>query len=244
MRRDIFVDDSFALGGFTSGREGIWTRDSADMPATADYMELSAALGTSPERMVRPYQANGQRAAVVEPRHGGSGIIKDNELTKTDGLVTAHRGLVLTVIAADCVPAYLMDREAGVIGLMHCGRQAAAGELLRNGVDCMVSLGASAERIAMIIGHHICRDCYEVGEEVCKEFADCFTPGQLMEIFAVKDGRYFLSLSQALIFKALELGIPGENIFLRGECTCHCTEFFSYRRGDRGKQNLAYLMMK
>ena len=61
MRTDILMDDSFAVGGFTSGREGIWTRESADMPPTSDYVELSAALGTTPEKMVRPYQATGRK---------------------------------------------------------------------------------------------------------------------------------------------------------------------------------------
>ncbi len=244
MRTDILMDDSFAVGGFTSGREGIWTRESADMPPTSDYAELSAALGTTPEKMVRPYQANGQRAAIVVPRHGGSGINKDNELTKTDGLVTAHRGLALTVIAADCAPVYLADRKAGVIGLLHCGRQAAAGELLRNGIGCMELLGASKAHITMTVGHHICGSCYEVGEEVYSEFAESFSAEELSCIFTISEGRFFLSLFQTLRYKGLESGIAEESISRWGECTCHCTDFYSYRRGDRGKQDLAFLMMR
>lgn len=242
--RDIFIDDDFALGGFTSGKSGIWTRDSADMPSTADYTELSRSLGVPFERMVRPYQAGGATVAEVSLRHGGSGIIKDNELKKTDGLVTSQRGLMLTVIAADCVPVYLSDKKAGVIGLLHCGRQAAAGELLGNGIGLMEKQGASAERLSMTIGHHICGSCYEVGEEVIAEFTGSFTEPELGNIFRRIEGRLYLDLAAALTYKAERYGIDSDRIFRTSVCTCHSRGFYSYRRGDRGRQDLAFFMMK
>ena len=242
--RDIFIDDDFALGGFTSGDSGIWTRESADMPPTDDYTELSRSLGVPFEHMVRPYQAGGTTVAEVSFRHGGSGIIKDNELKKTDGLVTAQRGLMLTVIAADCVPVYLADAEAAVIGLLHCGRQAAAGELLGSGISLMEKLGASAERLSMTIGHHICGSCYEVGEEVTGEFTGSFTEAELGNIFRRKDGKLYLDLAAALTYKAESYGIASDRIFRTSVCTCHGRGFYSYRRGDRGRQDLAFFMMK
>ena len=233
--RDIFIDDGFALGGFTSGSSGIWTRESADMPPTADYTEFSRSLGVPIENMVRPYQAGGTNVAEV---------IKDNELKKTDGLVTSQRGLMLTVIAADCVPIYLADAEAEVIGLLHCGRQAAAGELLINGISLMEKLGASAERISMTIGHHICGRCYEVGEEVISEFNNSFTETELGNIFHRTEDGLYLDLAAALTYKAESYGITADRISRTSVCTCHGSGFYSYRRGDRGRQDLAFFMMK
>ncbi|MDD7515472.1 polyphenol oxidase family protein [Ruminococcus flavefaciens] len=243
-KKDIFIDNSFAIGGFTAGANGIWTRESPDSPPTEDYIRFCEDMGISLDRVIRPYQANAMKAAEVSPYHGGSGVIKDNELTKTDGLVTSHSGLMLSVIAADCAPVYLMDENAGVIGLLHCGWRSAAGELIYNGIEKMRALGASPENIRAVIGHHICRECYEVKEDVRAEFAKQFSAEELESIFTVRDGHMYLDISRTIILKVLREGISPENISDTGVCTCHNSEYFSYRRGDRGKQNLAFLMMR
>ena len=125
------------------GENGIWTRNEPFDPPADDYAALSSKLGIPLSRFIRPYQASGDKVETVTAKHGGSGVIKDNELKRTDGLVTAEKGVALSVIAADCVPVYLIARSAGVIGLLHCGWRSAAGELLHNGIAAMKELGAS-----------------------------------------------------------------------------------------------------
>ena len=237
-------DDAFMLVGFTSGNEGIWTRSEPTDPPTCDYVQLSEDLGVPLTRIVRPYQANASRVAVVGAEHGGMGVLRDNELKKTDGLVTAESGLVLSVIAADCVPIYLADREAGVTGLLHCGRQSTAGELLRNGIARMTELGAVPARISLALGPHICADCYEVGDEVRDEFAQSFTGTELEQIFLRRGDRLHLNMARAIAIGAQREGIAPENVRYIGDCTCHGRGYYSYRRGDRGLQNLAYLLKR
>ena len=244
MKDKEIINDSFALGGFTSGENGIWTRNEPfDQPAD-DYVTLSSKLGIPLSRFIRPYQASGDKVEIVTAEHGGSGVIKDNELKRTDGLVTAEKGVALSVIAADCVPVYLIARSAGVIGLLHCGWRSAAGRLLHNGIAAMKELGASPAEIQFIIGPHICADCYEVGEEVRTEYAKAFSEKELEAIFKVRDKRLYLSLSKALQLKAEAEGILREKISAVNECTCHDKSYYSYRRGDRGRQDLAYLVLK
>ena len=244
MKDMIVIDDDFAYGGFTSGRSGIWTRNGPDDPPVEDYVALGKRLGRELSCVVRPYQANGSRVAAVGRAHGGSGVIKDNELKKVDGIVTAERAIVLSVIAADCVPVYLADRESGAIGLLHCGRQAAAGDILHNGVEQMKSLGACPQRIHMHIGPHICGDCYEVGEEIRTELAGELSPDELEKVFSVRRERLYLDLSRVIRLKAAAEGITSDRITEPAACTCCGSGLYSYRRGDRGRQNLAFLMMR
>ena len=244
MKHETLIDNSFALGGFTSGEHGIWTRNEPDDPPTEDYTSLGEMLGVPLTRIVRPYQANGSKAAIVGNGHGGSGVIRGNDLTRTDALVTAQKGLVLSIIAADCAPVYLTEPEAGVIGLLHCGRQSAAGDLLHNAIGLMKELGAAPGHIKMTIGPHICRRCYEVGEEVRCEYTVAFSASELGEIFRVSEGRLYLDMSAAITIKAEREGILPGNIVSSGDCTCHGSGYYSYRRGDRGTQDLAYLIMK
>ena len=243
MKAVEIISNDFAQGGFTSGQNGIWTRNEPFDPPTDDYTALSRRIGVPLSRIIRPYQASGDNVATVTAEYGGSGVIKDNELKKVDGLVTAEKGLVLSIIAADCVPVYLMERQAGVIGLLHCGWRSAAGELLHNGVEAMKKLGASPAEMQLIIGPHICAECYEIGEKIRTEYAKVFNDKELEALFAVRDKSLYLSLTKALQLKAEAEGILREKISAVNECTCHDKFYYSYRRGDRGIQNLAYLMI-
>ncbi|MBR4626955.1 MAG: peptidoglycan editing factor PgeF [Ruminococcus sp.] len=244
MKEITMIDSDFALAGFTSGKEGIWSRNEPSDPPTNDYTALSKKLEMPLSRFIRPYQAGGDKVEIVGSEHGGSGVIKDNDLRKVDGLITAEKGLVLSIIAADCVPVYLVDEKAEVIGLLHCGWRSAAGMLIHNAVERMKKLGAVPSDIQIIIGPHICADCYEVGEEVRDEYAKVFAPEELERVFQQREGRLYLNLTQAIRLKLTSEGISCKNICAASGCTCHDTTYYSYRRGDRGKQNLAYIIMK
>ncbi|WP_024861926.1 polyphenol oxidase family protein [Ruminococcus flavefaciens] len=244
MTETVIIDNGFTLAGFTSGNEGIWSRNAPLDPPTSDYVRLSEKLGIQLSRFLRPYQAGGDRVETVTSEQVGSGVIKDSDFKKVDGLVTAEKGIVLSIIAADCVPVYLIDNRAEVAGLLHCGRKSAAGVLLHNAIERMKELGAVPSEIQVTIGPHICADCYEVGEEVRAEYAKAFAPKELESIFELQGESLHLSLRSAIRLKAAAEGISSQNITAINCCTCCHKEYYSYRRGDRGKQNLAYIMMK
>ena len=108
----------------------------------------------------------------------------------------------------------------------------------------MKELGAAPQDIKLIIGPHICSKCYEVGEEVRTEYAKVFAPKELDSLFEQRGKSIFLSLTETIRLKAAAEGLSANNISSFNDCTCHDTAFYSYRRGDKGKQNLAYIMMK
>ena len=244
MKEIRMIDNGFALAGFTSGSEGIWSRNEPLDPPTNDYTALSERLGIPLSCFIRPYQAGGDKVEIVTSEQGGSGVIKDNALKKVDGLITAEKNIVLSIIAADCVPVYLVDEKADVVGLLHCGRKSAAGMLIHNAVEHMKELGAVPQDIQVIVGSHICSKCYEVGEEVRTEYAKVFAPKELESLFEQCRKSIYLSLTETIRLKAIAEGIDDKKITAVNDCTCHDAAYYSYRRGDRGKQNLAYIMMK
>ncbi|WP_051411531.1 polyphenol oxidase family protein [Ruminococcus flavefaciens] len=244
MKSMTIIDDEFSFGGFTSGNEGIWTRNAPTDAPTDDYISLSERLRVPLTHIIRPYQASGDKVEIVGTEHGGMGVIKDNVLKKVDGIVTAEKGIALSVLAADCVPIYLIDKKAAVIGLLHCGWRSAAGSLLHNAVQRMKELGAVPAEIQVITGPHICPDCYEVGEDVRQAYAEVFTEKQLEKIFVIRNHKLYLDLSEAVRLKASSEGITDENISVINCCTCHDNSLYSYRRGDRGRQNAAFIIMK
>ena len=60
---------------------------------------------------------------------------------EADGIVTAEQGLPIFCFIADCVPVLLWDEKNRAAGAIHCGWRSAVGDILKNAVDAIVSLG-------------------------------------------------------------------------------------------------------
>ena len=66
---------------------------------------------------------------------------------EADGIVTSERGLPIMCMVADCVPVLLWDGEHSVAGAIRCGWRSSVGDILKNALDKMESLGAAPESI-------------------------------------------------------------------------------------------------
>ena len=91
---------------------------------------------------------------------------------KADALVTATKGIALSVLTADCQPVLFADKVAGVIGAAHAGWQGALSGVLDSTIDAMVGLGAARENIVAVIGPSISQKAYEVGADFAERFID------------------------------------------------------------------------
>lgn len=84
------------------------------------------------------------------------------ERPRADALVTDRRGVLLSILTADCAPVLLADPEAGVIGAAHAGWRGALGGVTDSTLAAMLRLGARIERIAAAVGPCIAQRSYEV----------------------------------------------------------------------------------
>ena len=99
------------------------------------------------------------------------------------------------------------------------------------------------------IGPSICRECYEVGEEVAQQFWEMFggresCGGIVTE--GKEEGKYQLDLWLANRRILEEAGIPPSRISVTDICTCHNSDYLFSHRGSRGHRgNLGvFLMLK
>jgi YfiH family protein len=154
-----------------------------------------------------------------------------------DALVTNEKGLPIAVGAADCYPVLFHDDKNRVIGAAHCGWKGTLGKIVKNTIEEMLKLGAEMSHIKVAIGQGICRENYEVSEDVIAQFREAGFPGYCWS------GRQ-LDLLAANRFVALESGIAAEQIWSMNRCTTE-PDFFSYRR-DQGKTGRmwAVIMLK
>lgn len=102
--------------------------------------------------------------------HDATGFIDQAYRVEADAQVSTMRSHALGMFAADCLPVLLADDEAGVIGAAHCGRRGLMQGVIDKTVEAMCAKGAQASRMTAILGPCICGDCYEVGEEIARDF--------------------------------------------------------------------------
>lgn len=124
---------------------------------------IAAAFEVAPSHLIGVHQVHSPTAVFVDGPWRG-------ERPHADALVTSARGLVLTVLTADCAPVLFADAEAGVIAAAHAGWKGAIGGVLESTVALMEEHGAQRARVAAAIGPCIHQRSYEVGPEFHARF--------------------------------------------------------------------------
>jgi len=156
-----------------------------------------------------------------------------------DGLLTARRGVILTVASADCVPVVLFDPEHSAGAVLHAGWRGTRSRIAREGVEALHRrFGSRPESLRALLGPAIGRCCYRVGEEVVEEFSAAGY--SLDSLFHREEGNgAHLDLSGANRLDLCDAGVDSASIQSVGWCT-HCLAglFPSYRREGSGTSRI------
>lgn len=187
---------------------------------------VATAMDVAPDQLVGIHQVHSATVVVVDGPH--------QPARKADALVTATKGVALSILTADCQPVLFADLEAGVIGAAHAGWKGALHGILDNTVQQMVALGATAGNITAVIGPCISQRAYEVGPD----FRDQFIANDpsFGRFFVAGDGdRFHFDLPGFGLLRLQQAGLRAVS------WTHNCTyadpdRFFSYRRSVHQKE--------
>ncbi len=154
-------------------------------------------------------------AAVVQVH--GDGVVRVSQpgsYGEGDALVTAAPGLYLSVRTADCLPLLMVDAQRRQVAAVHAGWR---GTVAGIPVAAIRAMGSNPTDIWVAIGPGIGLCCFEVGDEVAREFG---TSGrQRLDLFAYNRK------------KLIDFGVPVSQIAAEAPCTkCRPEEFHSFRR--------------
>ncbi len=243
---------STRLGGVSEGRYASmsFTFTTGDRPehVRENYRRMAAALGVEEERMVLSYQTHTTHVRRVTEADAGKGIVRERDYRDVDGLITDVPGITLVTFFADCVPLYFLDPVHRAIGLSHSGWRGTAARMGRATLEAMNrEFGTEPADVLCCIGPSICRDCYEVGEEVAEAFRREYDACCWPELYDSKgNGKYQLDLWRANEIVLQEAGVPAGQIQTTDLCThCNPDYLFSHRTFGRERGNLAaFLCLK
>lgn len=237
---------STRLGGVSKGHCATMnistTRGDDPKAIEENQRRIAKAIGVCVEDMTYTNQTHTTNVAVVEAKDRGRSFLE------TDGMVTNVPGICLVTFYADCVPLFFVDPEHRAIGLSHSGWRGTVNKMGKVTVEQMQKqYGTDPDKVVAAIGPSICRDCYEVSEEVVEQFRENFDEVLWPELFYKKaDGKYQLDLWRANEAVLMEAGISRERMAVTNLCT-HCNPeiLFSHRSTGFHRGNLsAFLALR
>ncbi len=147
-----------------------------------------------------------------------------------DAVVTNQKGVVLTVVTADCVPIVYFDPVGNIIGISHGGWKGTLEKIGQRVIDNMIKMGSKQKDIVAAIGPAIDSCCYDIYGERLRLFQSAFGDTVLKK----QKNAVYLDLKKANVLTLLNAGLSRNNIDVSDSCTsCDDTGFFSNKR-DQG----------
>lgn len=191
------------------------------------------------------------------PRRVDASPADSSDPPRGDALFTREPGFLLAVQTADCIPILLADTHVRAVAAIHAGWRGTLRRIAAKALGRMrMEFGTRPEDVVAALGPGIGRCCYEVGEDVAREFNAQFPnarewfdgpfdalasgendPSWLPWLTMMPPGhpppapRVSLDLIAANRAILAAAGVPPSRIFVADYCTaCHSDLFFSYRR--------------
>ena len=191
-----------------------------------DYSQTKEKLASllKKETVLELKQVHSNKIIDVD-EYGVSNIaeaVLNNTPLEGDGLIFRYeqnKPFLAIIKTADCLPIIIKgSRRAAIV---HAGWRGLASGIVQKGVEEVISKCAN-KALEVVIGPSACSRCYEVGEDVAKEFKEeC-----LVEITT---GKYLLNLIEAARLAVLSVKSDAK-IYDSGICTIENKNFYSYRR--------------
>lgn len=208
-----------------------------------DYNELKAILKLELIDIARVPQTHSSRVIEITPREKGYGITQIAP-TGIDGMITRLPNILLCTVEADCVPLYLYDPVKNAIGMVHSGRKGSAELIGVNALEMMMDrYKTKASDVILAFGPCICKNCYEVSDDVLPEFKENFTQEEINSFTVHRcENKYLLDLKKAITISFMRKGVLAENIIDDTPCTLETSSLCSYRR-DHGKDRMLTAIM-
>ena len=188
--------------------------------------EVAGRLGIGQQAyFVVAEQTHSDNITIIESRESRGWHTAEDAVANCDAMITDQKGVVLTILTADCVPVLLYDTKKKIVAAIHAGWKGTKANITGKTVQKMVNtFGSDPKDIVAFIAPSIGRCCYEVGEDVAHHFKD-------KEVFDQVGEKYMLDLPLANQKQLLDAGLNTENIEMSHECTsCKADKYFSYRK--------------
>lgn len=200
-----------------------------------DVLAFTAGRGVElPCPVVQMHQVHNVQVARVD-----SPDVSRDELQGFDALITNVRGVCIGARSADCIPVLLYDPVTRSAAAIHSGWRGTVTGVCRRTITRMeIEYGTRASDMVAVIGPGVCRNCFQVGQEVALEFRnENFEIDRIWDFRGPKvqgdiSGGHHIDLPEACRLTLLECGVRADNIQVSGLCTYERTDILYSARKE------------
>lgn len=234
-------------GNYASMNPGEYSGDDPDF-VRMNRLLLSDAIGISPERIFAPYQIHEAEVGCIDDGFLSlTAIQQKEEINGKDALVTDMPGICIAVSTADCVPVLVYAPDKKVVAAIHAGWRGTVKQIVAKTIGYMVvHYGCDPFYMLAGIAPSICKDSFEVGDEVTEAFRETGVDINCIMERNIQTGKAHIDLWEANRIQLLQSGLQPEHIEISEICTYqHYDDFFSARRlGIKSGRILSGIMIK
>lgn len=208
-----------------------FNRGDSNINVLENYERIAGKLGLSTKNFVLTKQIHEATVLRVTSEDRGNGIFFEQKFDGVDGFVTNEKNVVLTAFFADCVPLFFYDPVNQAIGISHAGWK---GTVLKIGPQTVkkmqLEFGTDPKDLLVGIGPSIGKCCYEVSEDVKKQFDLSFNDDIIASVAYPRKDKYLLDLWKTNEMSLIDCGVKKEHIEISNVCTqCNSSNFYSHR---------------
>lgn len=215
---------------------GFKVREDNKEPVEKNFKNLKEELNIKEADIIKPEQTHSSNISIVDD--------KKDKYINTDGLITNKPNKMLALTYADCISLLLYDPVTNTIGNIHSGWKGTVQQIGKKAVMKMVTeFKCKPENIIGCIAPSICKNCFEVDEDVKDIFCESFeSTNKLSECIKYKDNidgksKFLIDTTSINEFMLEEIGLLPKNIIRSNICTVENGEFFHSYRVERKLYN-------
>jgi len=199
-----------------------------------NFRIICNATSVNMESLVLTNQVHGTKVCRVYESDMGKGLLRESDLKGTDGFITTAPGVTMVTFHADCAPVFLFEPSAKAAALLHSGWKGTLADIVTKAMDEMKKIpGFDAGRVEAVIGPSIGFCCFEVDEDVYRQFRGKYDNGSFYS--HISGTKWKIDLKAIIRARLAEAGVDIRNIHDCGICTKCCKDLFFSYRGDRGR---------
>lgn len=150
-------------------------------------------------------------------------------IPEADALHTNERGLLLTMVYADCVPLFFLSKKDKWVGLAHAGWR---GTTLRIGpkmIEKWQKESVNIKNIEVVIGPSIHHFKYEVKKDVIEAINRILKEEMSRPYIQLTETTYLLDLQKANELLLIDAGLKKDQIYTSSICTATDERMYSFR---------------
>ena len=195
-------------------------------------MAFCQKMGIDLDHLIMPRQTHSTSVRVIDQNFMDASIeAQDDMLEGVDALVCNVPGVCIGVNTADCVPIAFADTCNRIIAIAHAGWRGTVGRIAQKTIETMTELGSKPGDISAAMGVSICHDCFEVGDEVVREFEKAGFEMSGIMFRNATTGKAHINLQEANRQVLIAAGVKEQNITFPEHCSrCESDRYFSARR--------------